>query len=163
SSLVVGLLSFAELLPVLFAGLIGGVLADALERRSLILGTQAVALASAGALVANALLWRQLWLVIALAALLAGAFRVPRPSVAAPVPPVVRAEALPAAAARAGLRETIPGASPPLLAGGVLTAGFPRACVVAGEACAAGLGPFARMRPCPPAHDADRPSLRGIA
>src|SRR5262249_29658832 len=27
----------------------------------------------------------------------------------------------------------------------------------------AGLVPFALMRPCPPAHDADRPSLRGIA
>src|SRR5260221_4298474 len=45
SSLVVGLLSCAELLPVLLAGLLGGALADALERRRLILITQAVALA----------------------------------------------------------------------------------------------------------------------
>ncbi len=42
SSLVVGLLSVAELLPVLLAGLIGGTLADALERRRLILITQLV-------------------------------------------------------------------------------------------------------------------------
>ena len=40
SSLVVGLLSCAELMPVLLAGLIGGALADALERRKLILITQ---------------------------------------------------------------------------------------------------------------------------
>src|SRR6266568_1893983 len=45
SSLVVGLLSCAELLPVLLAGLLGGALADAIERRSLILVTQAAAIA----------------------------------------------------------------------------------------------------------------------
>src|SRR5215469_13249053 len=67
SSLVVGLLSCAELIPVLLAGLIGGALADALERRRLILITQAVAVGCAGLLVANSLLWGQLWLLFALA------------------------------------------------------------------------------------------------
>src|SRR5262249_6284611 len=163
SSLVVGLLSFAELLPVLLAGLIGGVLADALERRSLILGTQAVALLSTGGLVANALLWRQLWLVFALAALLAGAFGVQRPSVEALVPLFVSREDLPAAAAISGLLGTISGTCAPLVAGGLLAGGLPLAYAVGAAACAAGMAPFALMRPCPPAHDADRPSLRGIA
>jgi MFS family permease len=81
SSLVVGLLSIAELLPVLLAGLVGGSLADALERRKLILITQAITIGCAAVLVTNALFWRQLWLLFVLAGLLAGAFGMQRPSV----------------------------------------------------------------------------------
>src|SRR6266702_5754390 len=80
SSLVVGLLSCAELLPVLLAGLLGGALADAIERRSLILVTQAAAIACTAALLANALVWQQLWLLFVLAGLLAGAFGLQRRS-----------------------------------------------------------------------------------
>src|SRR6266700_2091898 len=76
SSLIVGLLSIAELLPVLLAGLIGGTLA--------------------GALIANALLWQQLWLLFVLAGLLAGAFGVQRPSVDALVPLFIPHDDLPA-------------------------------------------------------------------
>jgi MFS family permease len=142
SSLVVGLLSCAELIPVLLAGLIGGALADALERRRLILITQAVAVGCAGLLVANSLLWGQLWLLFALAGLLAGAFGVQRPSVDALVPRLIGHDDLPGAAALAGL---------------------PLAYGVGGAACAAAVVPFARMNTFPPAPDADQPSLRGLA
>lgn len=127
SSLVVGLLSVAELLPVLLAGLVGGALADGLERRSLILITQAVAVCCAAVLVANALAWRQLWLVFALAGLLAGAFGMQRPSVDALVPLLVRHDDLPGAAALAGLLGTVSQTAGPLLAGGLLTGGIPLA------------------------------------
>jgi len=163
SSLVVGLLSCAELLPVLLAGLIGGALADALERRRLILVTQTVAVACASLLVANALLWGQLWLLFALAGLLAGAFGVQRPSADALVPLLIGHDDLPGAAALAGLLGTVSQTAGPLIAGGLLTAGLPLAYGVGGAACAAAVVPFALMRTFPPAPDADRPSLRGLA
>jgi Transmembrane secretion effector len=163
SSLVVGLLSCAELLPVLLAGLVGGALADALERRMLILITQAVAVCCAGTLVANALAWRQLWLLFALAGLLAGAFGMQRPSVDALVPLLVGREDLPGAAALAGLLGTVSQTAGPLLTGGLLTAGIPLAYAVGGAACAAAAAPFALMRTFPPAPDVDRPSVHGLA
>src|SRR6266700_3714052 len=133
SSLVVGLLSCAELLPVLLAGLLGGALADAIERRSLILVTQAAAIACTAALLANALVWQQLWLLFVLAGLLAGAFGLQRPSVEVLVPRLVAHD------------------------------GLPLAYAVGGATCAAAAVPFALMRPSRPAPDADRPSLRGLA
>jgi MFS family permease len=163
SSLVVGLLSCAELLPVLAAGLIGGTLADALERRRLILVTQAAAVACTGLLVANALAWRQLWLLFVVAALLAGTFGVQRPSVDAIVPRLVPHDDLPGAAALAGLLGTASQTAGPLLAGGLIAGGLPLAYAVGAAACAAALAPFALMRPQPPAPDADRPSMRGLA
>jgi MFS family permease len=163
SSLVVGLLSCAELLPVLLSGLVGGALADALERRRLILITQAVAVCCAGTLVANALAWRQLWLLFALAGLLAGAYGMQRPSVDALVPLLVRHDDLPGAAALAGLLGTVSQTAGPLIAGGLLTGGIPLAYAAGGAACAASAMPFMLMRTFPPAPDADRPNLRGLA
>lgn len=163
SSLIVGLLSVAELLPVLLAGLVGGTLADALERRRLILIAQAVAIGCCAVLLANALIWRQLWLLFVLAAVFTGALGVQRPSVEALVPLFIPHEDLPAAAALAGLLGTVSGTGAPLLAGGLLTGGLPLAYAVSLAACMTATMPFALMRRCPPAPDADRPSLRGAA
>jgi MFS family permease len=163
SSLVVGLLSVAELLPVLLAGLIGGTLADALERRRLILITQAVSIACAAALVINALAWHRLWLLFLLAGLLAGALGIQRPSVEVLVPRLVPHDDLPAAAALAGFLGTVSQTGGPLVAGGLLTGGLPLAYAVGGAACAAAALPFARMARSRPGPDADRPSVRGIA
>ena len=71
SSLVVGLLSCAEVVPVLVAGLLGGALADTVERRRLILITQACSAACIAGLGVNALAGGRLWLVFVLAAALA--------------------------------------------------------------------------------------------
>ena len=163
SSLVVGLLSCAELLPVLAAGLIGGTLADALERRGLIIVTQAAAIACIGLLAANAVAWRQLWLLFVLGGLLAGAFGVQRPSADAMVPRLVPHDDLPGAAALAGLLGTASQTAGPLIAGGLLVGGLPLAYAVGGAACAVAAVPFALMRPQAPAPDADGPSMRGLA
>jgi MFS family permease len=163
SSFIVGALSVAELLPVLLAGLIGGTLADALERRRLILITQAVATVCVAGLIVNALVWKQLWVLFVLAALFTGAQGVQRPSVEALVPLLIPHADLPAAAALSGLMGTVSGTGAPLLAGGLLTGGLPLAYAVGGAACAVAVVPFALLRPAPPAPDADRPSLRGVA
>src|SRR5262249_48282917 len=151
SSLVVGLLSCAELLPVLLAGLIGGAFADALERRRLILITQAVAGCCAGILGANALALRPLWPPFPLAGLLGGVCGMQRPSVDALVPLLVSHDDLAGAAALAGLLGTVSQTAGPLLAGGLLTGGIPLAYAVGGAACAASAVPFMLMRTYAPA------------
>ncbi|HVB43540.1 MAG TPA: MFS transporter [Streptosporangiaceae bacterium] len=162
SSLVVGLLSFAELLPLLIAGLLGGTLADAIERRGLILLTQAAAACCVAGLVVNALAWRQLWLLFVLAALLAGAFGLQRPSVEVLVPMLVDHDDLPGSSALSGLLGTLAQTAGPLLGGALLVAGLPLAYGVSALACVTAIIPFAAMRACPPAQDADRPSARGL-
>jgi MFS family permease len=162
SSLVVGLLSSAELIPVLLAGLLGGALADAIERRRLILVTQAAAIACIAGLIANAVLWQQLWVLFVLAGLLAGAFGLQRPSVEVLVPRLVPHDDLPGAAALAGLLGTIAETGGPLMGGALLVGGLPLAYAVGGAACAASIVPFALMRPSPPAPDAGRPSVQGL-
>ncbi|HEX9031421.1 MAG TPA: MFS transporter [Streptosporangiaceae bacterium] len=162
SSLVVGLLSCAELLPVLLAGLAGGALADAIERRRLILVTQGGVMACSAGLVANAVAWHQLWVLFVLAGLLAGAFGVQRPSIEVLVPRLVAHDDLPGASALAGLIGTVAHTGGPLVGGALLIGGQPLAYAVGGAACAGAALPFALLPPSPPAPDADRPSLRGL-
>jgi hypothetical protein len=162
SSLIVGLLSFTELVPLLVAGVLGGTLADALERRRLILLTEGCLGAGAAGLVANALLWRQLWVLFLLAGLITGVGGLQRPSLEVLVPRLVARDDLPAAAALSGLLGNVANIAGPLI-GGVLiaAAGLPVAYGVNGAVSVVALATFARMRPSPPAPGADRPSLRG--
>ena len=162
SSLIVGLLSCAELLPVLFGGLIGGALADSVERRKLILITQSCAVICAAGLAVNAMVGRQLWLLFVLATLLTTAFCLQRPSVEVIVPRLVPHDDLPGAAALSGLLGTVAFTAGPLIGGGLLAGGLPLAYFGSVLTCAGALIPFALMAPSQPAPDADRPSLRGL-
>jgi MFS family permease len=162
SSLIVGLLSFTELIPLLAAGILGGTLADALDRRRLILVTEGFICAGTACLAANALLWRQLWVLFLLAALTTGAAGLQRPSLEVLVPTLVARDDLPAAAALSGLLGNAAAIAGPLAGGALIAAaGLPVAYGVQGAACVAALATFARMRPSPPAPGADRTSLRG--
>ncbi len=162
SSLVVGLLSFTEVVPVLLSGLIGGALADAVERRKLIVVTQVASALSLAGLTANALTVRQLWLVFLFAALLTGSNGIARPSVEVLVPKLVPRDDLPGAAALAALLGTVANTAGPLIGGGLLTGGLPLAYGAAAAVCVVALVPFARMPVQAPEPDADRPSLRGM-
>jgi len=67
SSVDVGLLGFAELGPMLVCGLVGGALADAIDKRTLLLILGATAMATSAALAANASLSQpQVWLLYVL-------------------------------------------------------------------------------------------------
>ena len=162
SSLIVGLLSCAELLPVLFGGLIGGALADSVERRKLILITEGCAVACTAGLAVNAMIGRQLWLLFVLATLLTSAFCLQRPSVEVIVPRLVAHDDLPGAAALSGLLGTVAFTAGPLIGGGLLVGGLPLAYFGSLLTCAAAMIPFALMSPNPPAPEAGRPSLRGL-
>jgi MFS family permease len=162
SSLIVGLLSFAELVPLLAAGILGGTLADGLERRRLIVATESCMCAGTAGLVANALLWRQLWVLFLLAGLTAGVAGLQRPSLEVLVPRLVARDDLHAAAALSGLLGNAAAIAGPLVGGLLIAAaGLPVAYSLQGAAGVTALVTFARMRPSPPAPGAGRPSLGG--
>ena len=109
SAPAVGLLSLAELGPLLLTALAGGALADAVDRRRMVQATEAgLTLASAG-LAANALLAHpRLWVLYLGAALIAGLDGLQRPSLEALVPRLVPREELPGAEiGRASCRERV--------------------------------------------------------
>jgi hypothetical protein len=164
SSLVVGLLSVAELVPLVAAALLGGALADAADRRRLILGAEAGGLAVAAALAANAAAWHQVWLLFVLAVVSAFGFGMQRPSLDALVPQLVARDDLASAASLSGLLGNGAQLLGPLLGGTLIAAaGLPAAYLADAATCLAGLVMFARLRSFPPAPEADRPSLRGVA
>ena len=164
SSLVVGLLSVTELVPLVIAALLGGALADAADRRRLILGAEAGGLAVAAGLVVNAAAWHQVWLLFALAVVSALGFGLQRPSLDALVPQLVDRDDLAAAASLSGLLGNGAQVLGPLLGGTLIAAaGLPAAYLADAASCLAGLVMFARLRSFPPEPTADRPSLRGIA
>jgi MFS family permease len=164
SSLVVGLLSVAELVPLVIAALLGGALADAADRRRLIVAAEAASLAVAAALALNAAAWHQVGLLFVLAVIGAFAAGMQRPSLDALVPLLVAREDLTAAASLSGLLGNGAQVLGPLLGGTLIAAaGLPAAYLADAASCLAGLVMFARLRSFPPAPEAERPSLRGVA
>src|SRR5438876_9926350 len=73
SSLAVGLLGLAQLGPLLVFSVLGGALADSLDKRRLLLGVTAIGLVCSSLLAANAALDHpQLWLLYVLGAVSSG-------------------------------------------------------------------------------------------
>ena len=100
SSLQVGLLSLAQLGPLIFCSLIGGSLADALDRRKLLLITTVALAATSVGLAVNAHASHPaLWVIYVCTALNAGLSGIDSPTRSAAIPSLVRREQLAAAAA----------------------------------------------------------------
>ena len=118
STLAVGSLGLAELLPLVAFGLYGGVLADRLDRRRLIITSEAVLMLSTVVLVINALLAHPLaWVLYADAFVVAGASSLQRPSIDALNQLFVRHDLQRAAAALANIRYTTASIIGPALGG----------------------------------------------
>lgn len=100
SSLDVGLLGIVQLGPLLACSLLGGTLADAFDRRRVLLVTQVCLAATSAGLALNAWSHRPaLWLVYLLSAVAAGFAGVDSPTRAAAIPSMVEPADLPAALA----------------------------------------------------------------
>src|SRR5262249_1915865 len=98
SSFMVGLLGAAGMVAILALAFWGGALADAVDRRRLVLRTEVGLLACSGVLLANALLSRpQTWVVFVAATASAGLTAVQRPALEAWLPRLVAADELVAA------------------------------------------------------------------
>ncbi|MEO8899279.1 MAG: MFS transporter [Candidatus Dormibacter sp.] len=162
SSLVVGLVSVAELLPILVMSFVGGALADAIDRRRMVRITEVSLCAVTGALVFNAALPHpQLWVLFVCVGLAAAVDALQRPSLDAIVPRLVPRERLSAAAALEALRGNLGQVLGPPVAGVLIaTVGLPVTYGVDVATFAASLLALTMMRAVPPPQGAERVSIR---
>jgi MFS family permease len=90
SSLDVGLVSLAQVLPLIAGALLGGSLADAVDRRKILLGAQSLTLLCSAGLAVNADTGPALWPLFALPALAAGFATATESGLSAILPNLVR-------------------------------------------------------------------------
>ncbi|MEU9110552.1 MFS transporter [Streptomyces sp. NPDC048483] len=165
STLAVGSLGAVELVPLIVFGLYGGALADALDRRRLIIWTEVALGLMSLLLLLNSLLPHPLvWPLYALAAVSSALTGLQRPALDALVPRIVPHDQLAAAAALNSLRWQLGTIAGPAVAGWLLAYAGVRWAYAADAATFAFSVPLAlRLAPAPASHDAVKPSLRGIA
>jgi MFS family permease len=167
SSFAVGALGLASMLPTLLIGLLGGSLADLLERRRLVLATSGgLAVVSAGLTAAAWAGLRQVWLLYALAAAQAALNAVDRPARATFTASLLRPGQLPAGLALERLSNQIVLTTGPAIAG--IIAAAPalgvRACYLLDTASfAAALYAVAAMPAIRPEGGLTRPGPRAVA
>src|SRR3954466_11754950 len=121
SSFYVGLLGAAQLLPLLLAALLGGALADSLDRRRMLLVSELVLAACSAALVLNARLAQpSLWALFAVSAAMSAVNGFHRPALDAMTQELVAREDQPAATALGSLRFNLGAIGGPACAGLVI-------------------------------------------
>lgn len=124
SYVAVGLIGLAEVVPLIFFGLYGGALADAVDRRRMVLGTEMSASVIIAALLVNSLLPEpQVWVLFLCAMLLAANSGLQRPSLDAITPRVVPHDQLAAAGALNTLRWNFGSITGPAIGGVLLASG----------------------------------------
>lgn len=165
STLLVGLISGAELVPMLVLGLAGGLLADARDRRTMVIASEVAFAVVSFALLLNSLQRHpSVAAIFVLAAMSAALFAIQRPSLDALLPRLVSPAEIPAASALNSIRGTAGMILGPALAGILIAAaGLPYAYAIDVLAVAISLVALLMMRAVPPPLDADGPSLRRLA
>ncbi|MEU1075531.1 MULTISPECIES: MFS transporter [unclassified Streptomyces] len=165
SPLAVGAMGLVELVPLVVFGLYGGALADAVDRRKVILATEAGLAVLAVLLLGNAVLATpRLWPLYVVAAGVSALAGLQRPALDSLLARIVPHEQQTAAAALNAVRWQIGMIAGPAAAGLVVAYaghGTAYALMAAGFLGSALL--CLRLSPAPPAQGADKPSLRGIA
>jgi MFS family permease len=163
SSLAVGLLGAAELLPLLATAFLGGLLADVVDRRRMGIITD-VALAIGSAVLALlALTSPPIWTLFVVAGWMSAVSGLQRPSIESMTPRLVERDEIPAAAALASFRGSVGMIAGPAI-GGVLIAGagLPATYMVDVVSYAVSLVCFWLIRAVPPAEGAEPPSLKAL-
>jgi MFS family permease len=162
--LMVGLIGVCELAPILIMAFVGGALADYIDRRLLVRGSELALAAICGILLVNSLSDEpHLWLLYIAAFLTAAVASVQRPALEAMVPRLVKPEQLPATMSLQSL-----GAQFAQLLGmplaGILLANFDLAWVYAFDLLTfvVSLICLTLVRAVPPPPAADRPSLSSV-
>ncbi|MFE9373442.1 MFS transporter [Streptomyces sp. NPDC006711] len=165
SPFAVGAMGAVELVPLVVFGLYGGALADAVDRRKVILATEAGLGVLALVLLANALLPSpMLWPLYGVAAGVSALAGLQRPALDSLMARIVPHDQLAAAAALNALRWQLGAIAGPSLAGLVVAyAGTATAYATTVATFTVSVVMCARLTPAPPAQGAQKPSLRGIA
>ncbi|MEU7022924.1 MFS transporter [Streptomyces sp. NPDC046203] len=165
SPFAVGAMGAVELVPLVVFGLYGGALADAVDRRKVIMAMEAGLGLLALVLLLNALLPHPLlWPLYVVAGAVSALTGLQRPALDSLLARIVRHEHQTAAAALNSLRWQVGSIAGPSLAGLVVAyAGHAAAYAVTVAGYLVSLLLCRGLAPAPAAHDAEKPSLRGIA
>jgi MFS family permease len=164
STLLVGLLGLAALVPLLIVPIYGGAVADAVDRRRMLLLSDIALMLVSGGLLVNALLpGPRVWFLFLAEALGTAAYGFQRPARNALTPRLVPDDQLLAAIAVEDLVSNLARVAGPALAGVLIAAlGLASAFGIDIATFAASLLSIWLLPPSPPAPDADRPSLQSI-
>ncbi|MEW9554334.1 MFS transporter [Nonomuraea sp. NPDC050783] len=164
SYLAVGLVSLAEFVPMVVCGLWGGAIADALDRRKIIVLSEAGLLVTALALMVNALLPEpQIWVLYVMGAISTGVASLQRPSMEAVFQQVVKHDQQGAAAVLSSLRWNFGAIVAPALGGLLVTSAGPAAAyAVDAVTFVLSLVLLWRIRSLPAGEDAAPASLRSL-
>jgi MFS family permease len=164
STLLVGLLGLAALVPLLIVPIYGGAVADAVDRRRMLLFSDVAQLLVTGGLLVNALLPNpSVWFLFVAEALGTAAYGFQRPARNALTPRLVREDQLLAAIAVEDVVFTLARVAGPVMAGVLIAVvGLAGAYAIDMATFAASLAAIWLLPPVPAAPDADRPSLQSI-
>ena len=164
STAVVGLLGLASLVPLLVVPLVGGALADAVDRRTVLLRTETgMAIVAALFLVNSLLAQPRVWALFVLQALAVGIFSLGRPAMATLTPRLVPDEELEAAMAVESVYGSLAAVGGPALGGLLIAAaGVPWTFAIDLATYAASFIALALLPRFAPSGGAERPSLHSI-
>ena len=164
SSLVVGLLGTAQLVPLLLFGLVGGAYADAMDRRRLLVTAEAILTLISAALAVNALRARpSVVAIFVLTALMSAVNGFHRPTLEAMSPRLVARDELPATAALSSLRGSLGAVVGPAFGGFCIAhLGLGATYFIDVASFLVSLAALAGMSAMPPADEAAEPGLRSI-
>jgi MFS family permease len=164
STLQVGLLSLCELFPLLTLTIAGGAIADAVDRRRLLLITESLlALVALGFAFNAAIPHPRVWAIYVLVTLAMSFFSLGVAGMNTVIPRLVEPHELLTANAIENVYGSLTSVAGPAL-GGVLIAalGLTGAYALDAATFVASLWSISRLPPLQPAHDAERPSLQTI-
>lgn len=164
SPFAVGLLGFVQLVPLLLLALLGGALADAIDRRRLVQLTELVLAGLSAALLINALLpVPHIWLLYGVGIFAAGLATLQRPALTALVPRLVGREELVGAVALTKLSQSLGQIVGPAVAGLLIAAvGLPSTYGLDVLTFGVSLVALHCMRASPPPRDVARPSFHHV-
>ncbi len=164
SSLAVGLLGVVQLVPLLAFSLWGGALADAIDKRRLLLVVNVISLGFAAALAANAALDQpQVWLLFVLGAASSGVMAVSYPTTRSLLPLLLEDRLRPAGYALQSTYGSFGMMAGPAVGGALIAAfGITTAYLVDVATYVVTLAVFARLSPSPPVAGASRASTASI-
>ncbi len=164
SSLLVGVMSLTLFVPYVAVGVFGGALADAMDRRRLVVGSEVGLAVCSGLLLANSALGSpRLWALLVVNVAMATLDALQRPPLTALLPRVVERPDIPVATALSSVCTTVAMVAGPALAGVLIAvSGVQLLYGIDLASSVVALMALIRMQAVPPPSDAERPSWARI-
>jgi len=163
SSLSVGFLGLVELVPLLATAFIGGAMADAVDRRRIVIVTDLALAAGSATLAIIAARGPSVLLLYLVAAWMSAVSGLQRPAIESLVPRLIEKHELPAAASLAVVRGSVGMIAGPAIGGLLIaSAGLTVTYLVDVASYATSLACLAMIRAVPPTEGAERPSIAAV-